>query len=130
MWHPPGGAAAGAVAAAPAGPASTAQIGDVKQNNAFSGSVLVRYNLGVDSGRIHVRVYDSAKPESAGWFQSEDVPIKSGPGLNLVNFKVPPESKGPAIFSADTIEITLLDDKDKVLTTVKTTSNMSWAKPK
>jgi hypothetical protein len=132
MWHPPGGAGAGAapVAAAPAVSPSTAQIGDVKQNNAFSGSVVVHYNLGVDSGRIHVRVFDSSKPESAAWFQSEDVPIKSGPGLTLVNFKVPPGSKSPAIFSADTIEITLLDAQNKVLTTVQAKSNTSWAKPK
>jgi hypothetical protein len=131
QWHPPGGASGGpaAVAAARAGSQSTAQIEDFKQNNAFSGSVMVRYNLGVDSGRIHLRIYDSAKPESGAWFESEDVPIKSGPGLSLVNIKVPPESKGPAIFSADTIEITLLDDKDKVLATVTTKSNMSWAKP-
>ena len=132
MWHPPGGATEGAapVAAVRAGSQSTAQIESVKQNNAFGGSVTVRYNLGVDSGRIHLRLYDSAKPESADWFDSEDVPIKSGPGLNLVNFKVPPESKAPAIFSADTIEITLLDDKDKVLATVTAKSSMSWAKPK
>ena len=85
---------------------------------AFSGSVTVRYNLAVDSGRIHLRIFDSAKPASGDWFESEDVPIKSGPGLNLVRIKVPPESKGPDFFSADTIEITLLDDKDKVLATV------------
>jgi hypothetical protein len=47
----------------------------------------------------------------------------------LVTIKVPPESKGPALFSADTIEITLLDDKDKVLTTTTGKSSMSWAKP-
>ena len=130
MWHPPGGAApAAAAAAAAAGPQSTAQIGDVKQNSASSGSVTVRYNLGVDSGRIHLRIYDSAKPESAAWFESDEVPIKSGPGLSLVTIKVPPESKGPALFSADTIEITLLDDKDKVLTTATVKSSMSWAKP-
>jgi hypothetical protein len=48
----------------------------------------------------------------------------------LVAIKVPPESKAPALFSADTIEITLLDDQGRVLTTVKTKSDMSWAKPK
>jgi hypothetical protein len=84
----------------------------------------------VNSGRIHLRIYDSAKPESGDWFESDDVLIKSGPGLSLVNIKVPPESKGPAIFSADTVEITLLDAKDKVLATVKSKSDMSWAKPK
>jgi hypothetical protein len=130
MWHPPGGApAAATVAASPAASPSAAQIESVKQNNPFSGSVTVRYNLGADSGLIHLRIYDSAKPESADWFESEDVPVKSGPGLNLVHVSVPPESKGPALFSADTIEITLLDGKGNVLTTVKTKSNMNWAKP-
>ncbi|HXR08085.1 MAG TPA: hypothetical protein VN765_12190, partial [Candidatus Acidoferrum sp.] len=97
---------------------------------AFSGTVVVHYNLGADSGRIHVRVYDSSKPESAEWFQSEDVPIKAGPGLNLLNFKVAAESKAPAIFSADTIEVTLLDDQNKVLATAQTKSTLGWARPK
>ncbi len=131
VWHPPRAAAAAApAAAAPAVSGSTARIGDVTQNNAFSGSAVVHYNLGVDSGRIHARLYDSANPESAGWFDSEDVPIKSGPGISLVNFRVRALSPGPAIFSADTIEITLLDEQNKVLATVQTKSDLSWAKPK
>jgi len=134
MWRPPGGASAPAapasVAAHPPAQSTVLIEGDIKRNDSYSGSVTVRYNLGVDSGRIHLRIYDSARPDSAAWFESEDVPIKGGSGVNLVSAKVSPRSAGPAIFSADTIEITLLDDKGQTLTTVKSKSNMSWAKPK
>ena len=134
MWRPPGGALAGdatSAAAALPGPQSAAQIeGGVRQSDAFSGSVTVRYTLGADTGRIHLRIYDSANPESAAWFASKDVLIKSGSGLSVVTTQVLPDSKSPGIFSADTIEITLLDDAGKVLATVKNKSNTSWARPK
>ena len=130
IWHPSRAAAAAAPSGRPAVSGSTARIGEVTQNNAFSGAAVVHYNLGVDSGRIHARLYDSANPESAAWFDSEDVPIKSGPGISLVNFRVRALSPGPAIFSADTLEITLLDEQNKVLATVQTKSSLSWAKPK
>jgi hypothetical protein len=130
MWHPPGGASAPVAPAAAAAPSTVLIEGDIKRNDSFSGSITVRYNLGVDSGRIHLRIYDAARPDSAAWFESEDVPIKGGSGVNLISAKVSPLSNGPAIFSADTIEITLLDDKGRPLTSVKSKSNMSWAKPK
>ena len=103
---------------------------EFKQNNTFSGTATIHYNSAVDSGKVHLRVYDSTKPDSANWFESEDGPVKAGPGLTVATIKVSPAAKSPAIFSADTIEVTLLNEKGAVLTTAKQSSSMTWTKPK
>jgi len=70
--------------------------------------------------------FDSAKPNSADGLKSEDVPIKSGPGLKCP-CQGPAGIQKPGHLQRRTIEITLTDDKSKVLTTVKTKSTMNWA---
>ena len=127
VWHPPGGA--GDVAIPSNG--SSIQLEDFKQNDPFSGYVTVRYNLVGDAGKVRARVYDSANPKSAEWFESDDVEVKTGPGLQVIKFAVPQDSKTPSdIFSCDTIEIQLLDDKDATLAIIKKQTPMNWAKPK
>jgi hypothetical protein len=126
-WHSPGG---GASTPAPAPAQSTLQMDDFKQTDTFSGQVIARYNLAANAGVLRLRIYDSAKPQSADWFKSEDAPIKSGPGLQPLKISVSPASTGPDLFNADTIEITILDDHDKVLASAKSQTPMIWAKPK
>jgi hypothetical protein len=43
---------------------------------------------------------------------------------------VPSEANSPDLFSADTMEIELLDDAGKVLSAIKKQTPMRWAKPK
>ena len=131
-WRIPGAASAvRAVPVAPVAPASTVEMDGFKQNNLFSGYVMIKYNLSADGGKIHVRVFDSANPESANWFNSPDVVVKSGTGLTLVKMNVPTSSTGPdLLFKTDSIEIQLLDDSGNNMTSLKTQTPLNWAKPK
>jgi hypothetical protein len=132
VWHIPGGGS-GAAAPAPAAAASqsTADIDSFKQNDPFSGYVTIRYNLAPGApGRLHLKVYNSAKPESAAWFASDDVDIKPGPGVQLIRFAVPKNAPSPDLFSADTVEVQILDKTGAVTASFKKQSAMSWAKPK
>jgi hypothetical protein len=77
-----------------------------------------------------LKVYDSARPATADWFTADDVEIKSGPGLQLIRMAVPKEAPSPDVFSADTVEIQMLDKNGAIMASVKKTTPMSWAKPK
>ena len=126
VWRPPPGEAA----PAPVVAQSTVQMESFKQNDPFSGYVAVKYNLASGDGRLRLRVYDSSKPASADWFQSEDVPIKPGLGVQLVRIAVPGSGPGPDLFNADTIEISLLAADGKALASLKRQTQMTWARPK
>jgi hypothetical protein len=126
VWHVPGPAAA----PAQTGDGNTLEIESVKQNGLFSGYVTVNYNMRAPKGRLRLRIFDSANPATASWFVSDDIPIKSGPGLELVKIAVPRDAAAPDVFSADTVEIQMLDAKDAVLATLRKHLPMSWAKPK
>ena len=124
-WHVPGAAPAPA-----ASPGNTLEIDNFKQNDYFSGYIIVKYNLAIPSGKLRLRIQDSSDPAVAGYFASDDIPVKEGPGQQLVKIGVPKESKSPDVFSADTIVVQLLSDKNAVLATFKRQTPMSWAKPK
>jgi len=126
VWRVPG---------APTAPASATsgnmlEIESFKQNDLFSGYVTVKYNLQSASGALRLRIFDSATPATADWFSSDDVPISSGPGLQLVRIAVPKNAASPDLFNADTVEIQMLDATGRVLTQLRKQSPMSWAKPK
>jgi hypothetical protein len=103
---------------------------EFKQNNAFGGYVTVKYFLAGSVGKLRLRIFDSANPRSADWFESEDVDVKSGAGFQLVRTAVSKDAASPDLFKADTIQVQLLDGKEKVLTTQNQKIDMSWAKPK
>jgi hypothetical protein len=110
--------------------ASALKIESFKQNDLFSGYVTVQYDLRAAQGRLHLRVFDSANPAIAAWFASDDVAIKSGPGMELVRVAVPKSASSPDVFSADTVEVQLLDSNGTALASARRQSPMSWAKPK
>jgi hypothetical protein len=130
VWHIPGSAQTDAPATAPSGASSTLEIESFKQNGLFSGYVTVKYNLRAAEGRLRLRVFDSANPVTASWFTSDDVAIKSGPGMELVKIAVPESAASPDVFNADTVEIQILGADGTVLNTLRKQSPMSWAKPK
>jgi hypothetical protein len=129
LWHVPGGARY--ASAEPSAPQSAVEIEEFKQNNLFAGYVIVKYNL-ADSGggKLRLRVYDSANPASADWFANHDVPLKSGPGMQLVKISALPDSPSPDVFKVDTMEIQLLDDTGKILATGTKDVPATWAKRK
>ncbi len=130
VWHVPGATQADAQSAAQFGGGNTLEIDSLKQNDLFSGYVSVNYNLRTGKGRLRLRIFDSANPATASWFASDEVTIKSGPGVELVKIAVPKDASSPDVFNADTVEIQMLDTKGETLATVRKQLPMSWAKPK
>jgi hypothetical protein len=130
VWHIPGAGSMGEPAAAESGGGNTLEIESVKQNDLFSGCVTVHYTLRGPQGRLRLRIFDSANPDTASRFASEDVPIKSGPGLELVSISVSKEAASPDVFNTDTLEIQMLNASGAVLATLRKQSPMSWARPK
>jgi hypothetical protein len=110
--------------------ANALAMGNFKQNDLYSGNVLVHYNLASGPGRIQVRIYNSANPGSADWFACEDQPAATGRGVQLLEFSVKADAKSPTrLIQADTVEINLLNAAGKVVATVKKHAPMTWAKP-
>jgi len=129
VWHLSSGSASPPSAVATE--MNAVEIDSFKQNDLFSGYVTVRYNLANGpTAKLHLKVYDSAKPATADWFACYDLEIKSGPGLQLIRIAVSKEAPSPDVFNADTIEIEMLDKKGAVTASVKKETPMSWAKPK
>jgi hypothetical protein len=127
VWHLP---PVGPTAPVENVPGNSAEIETFKQNDFFGGYITVKYNLTASAGRLHVRVFDSAQPAMADWFAPNDVPVKSGPGLQLVKIGVSPGANSPDVFNANTIEIQLLDDSGTLMASGQKQTPMSWAKPK
>jgi chemotaxis protein histidine kinase CheA len=127
-WRAPGKAATAATTSAAT---STVQLDDFKQNDLFSGYVTVKFKLDAPAGKVRARIIDSNNPKSSEWFESEDVDVKSGNGLQIIKFSVRPDAGSASdLFNCDTIEISLLDNSGKVLSSMKKQTSMRWAKPK
>jgi hypothetical protein len=128
VWHIPG---AGGTEAAANTARNTVEIESFKQNDLFSGYVTVNYNLSAGSeALLRLKIYDSGNPSTVGWFASDDIPIKPGPGVQLVRIAVPKNAPAPDVFNVDTIEVQMLEGNGKVTASVQKKSTMSWAKPK
>jgi len=129
VWHLSSGSASPPSAVATE--MNAVEIDSFKQNDLFSGYVTVRYNLANGpTAKLHLKVYDSAKPATADWFACYDLEIKSGPGLQLIRIAVSKEAPSPDVFNADTVEVDMFDQKGAVTASVKKQTPMSWAKPK
>jgi hypothetical protein len=50
--------------------------------------------------------------------------------VQLLRIVVPKEAASPDVFSADTVEVQMLDKQGAQTASVKKQSSMSWAKPK
>jgi hypothetical protein len=128
VWHLPG---SGPSAAMASNQRNTVEIESFKQNDLFSGYVSVNYNLAAGTtAQFRLKVFDSANPATVGWFVSDDIPIKSGPGVQLVRTAVSKDAPSPDVFNADTIEVQMIDAKGAVITSVQKKTAMTWAKPK
>lgn len=126
VWRPPG-------AQARTGAAETAnriELDDFKQNDLHSGYLTVQYHLERGPGKIRVRVYDSKDPASGRWFVAPDRPAQTGKGLQLLAVEVNEDAPiKNATFTADTVEVELLDSTGNVVASLKKAVAMTWAKP-
>ena len=110
---------------------NSVEMVDFKQNDASHGYLSIKYHLLEGRGELRAKVYDASNPESANFFETTRPEVKPGRGLQLIEVRVPADSKSPAdILSADTIEIELLDEKGTVLAKVTKNAAMVWSKPK
>jgi hypothetical protein len=132
LWHIPGAAhaAPASTAAAAIVPQGSVEIESFKQNDLFGGYVIVKYDSPADGDKLHLRAYDSSNPVTADWFASNDVKLKSGPGVQLVKIAASTTANSPDLFKADTLEIQLLDGTGKILATGSKELPMTWAKRK
>ena len=85
----------------------------------------------MNSGKIRVRVFDSAKPDSAEWLSVDAPTARTGEGLQVVKISVPPGSSSPTdVWKTDTVQVDLLDEKGAVVATAKQDFKASWVRPK
>lgn len=61
---------------------------------------------------------------------SGEVPLKSGPGMQLVKVAVRRGAESTDVFKVDTLEIQMLDEQGNILASGKKETPMTWAKPK
>lgn len=127
LWRPPGVAA---MVAAKVESGSTLELDDFKQTEPSAGYVTVKYNLVSGPGKLRMRIFDSAKAPSAEWFSTGVKNVPAGRGLQVLDVSVNPNAKAPTqIFSADNIEIELVDSTGKVAARISKQLPMTWAKP-
>ena len=125
MWRVPGAAAPNAA------PTGTLQLTDFKQNDLFSGYISLNYTLSAPSGTIRAKMYHSANATSAKWFKIQEVPVRSGSGLQVVQIFVRPDAESPSdIINVDTIDVELVDAAGTVVANVRKDAPKTWARPK
>jgi hypothetical protein len=125
LWRAPG-----ASASESAKTGSTVEIDDFKQNAAHSGYVTVKYNLPTGPGKLRIKIYDSANPSSAEWFDTPIKPVRAGRGIEILDIMVKSNAKSPTpLLRANQIEIELIDASGGVAAKVSRQVPMAWEKP-
>jgi hypothetical protein len=126
VWRAPG-----SHAPSQAQTSDSVTIDDFKQNDASTGYLSVKYALASGTARLHAKIFDSAKPQTATYFTTTVPEVKAGRGLQLIDVQIDPESKSPTdVIHANTVEIELVDLSGKVLAKTSRTADMIWARPK
>ncbi|HSH15257.1 MAG TPA: hypothetical protein VLD18_04425, partial [Verrucomicrobiae bacterium] len=131
VWRAPGAGANQPAAANPTAVAraSSVELTDFRQRTSTSGYASVTYQLPEGTGRLRVRLRNSARPESGDWFVAEPVPIKAGQGLELIPVTVSANASVPAgRLEVDTIEVDLLDTEGKVIGQTKKQTAIIWSR--
>lgn len=129
IWNAPG--TTPLATAAPSKSGNSLEMDDFKQNDLFSGYVTVRYQLNNGPGQIRMRLFDSANPSSAKYFNTQEYRVQAGRNLQLLEFAVSPAAKSASdVIKADTIEIELLDASGQVVARLAKKTPMTWARPK
>ncbi|GEM_PF-2149813 len=102
---------------------------EFRQRNGQSGYATVKYHLPTGSGQLRVRVFDSSRPESVSWFETDVVPIGSGHGLELVPVGISGSGGFPGgEVKVDTVEVELLGESGQVLETVTRLTAINWSR--
>jgi len=98
------------------------------QNAMHSGYAVIKYKLINDSAIIRIKLSDVKHPETASYFEFNDVKINKGSGIQYVEFNVRNLPTVPKVFQANLLEIDLIDTKGKILATLTKNVPMVWAK--
>jgi len=119
-WQAPG-----AAAALPPSSINTVEIEEFRQHDASTGTLGVRYNLTQGSGRLRVRLYDSAHPDSAGYFVAGSPVVAAGRGAETISVMVNEFSPAGGLES-NRVEIQLVDASGAVLARTEREGAMRW----
>ncbi len=110
---------------------STLALDTFRQNDLHTGFAKVNYNLSAPAATLRARVFDSANPTSAEFFEAQEQAIKSGRGSALIEIDVKPDAKTTdPLIKADTLQIDMIDDSGKPIARIMEKTPMRWAKPK
>jgi hypothetical protein len=102
---------------------------EFRQRNGQSGYATVKYHLPTGSGQLRVRVFDSSRPESVSWFETDVVTIGAGHGLELVPVGISGSGGFPGgEVKVDTVEVELLGESGQVLDTVTRLTAINWSR--
>ena len=128
VWRAPG--VITPVAAASAGEtAGSVELADFRQRSTASGYASVMYHLPTGAGQLRVRLKDSRRSESSGWFITEPVAIKAGRGLELIPVTISTAAGVPSgELSVDTVEVDLLDQAGNVITSSTKAAKIAWSR--
>jgi hypothetical protein len=109
--------------------AGTIVLQEFRQRNPHSGYATVKYHLPAGPGELRVRVFDSTKPESASWFETESVSIEAGRGLELVPVGIASNGGFPGgDVVVDTVEVELLGQSGQVMEKVTRLTSINWSR--
>lgn len=112
----------------PSNVAGTIALQEFRQRNTHSGYATIKYYLPHGSGQLRVKVFDSSQPESASWFETSPVPVRSGRGLELVPVRIAGAGQYPGgDVSVDTVEVELLGDSGEVMGKVSRLTSINWS---
>ncbi len=125
VWRAPGLIQA----AAQAGAGVFLEFEEIKQTSVSSGQISVRYGLPSTGGKIRFKLFDSAKPATADFFDVAPVEAESGRHVQLLDFTVKTGRNIPGTFRADTIVVELVDAQGKIAATNTRKIPMTWTKP-
>lgn len=127
IWRAPGATLADS---ARSSTGNLLELDDLKQNDASSGYVTVRYQLTGGPGKLRMRLFDTANPASAGYVNAEEVKIQPGRNLQLLEFSVKSSAPIPTDqFKVNTLEVEMLDAGNNVLTRFSRQVPMTLSKP-
>jgi len=128
VWRAPGSAGSPVESSPVAAPASSVEITDFRQRTPTSGYASVTYHLAEATGRLRVRLKNSAQAGSSEWFLTEPVAIKAGQGLELIPVTVSADNTPAGPLNVDTIEVELLGADGNVISRTAKATSITWSR--
>jgi hypothetical protein len=106
------------------------QLEEFTQTEPHAGYITVAYHLASGPGQLRARLYDSANPASATWFECPPLQVREGHRVQILEVSVKRDLQITGdVIKVDTLEVELLDSTGKVVERVRAKTSMKWSKP-